>query len=148
MPAFLLWCIADLVLLWERLFEHEALAATKGVFYMQVIAAEDAALERQLLNDSDLRSNLCWIANWTGRSGNPQRVFTLRSSPRSKSEWNEIWSSVQLAADISGELGTCFVAIDCREYWLLTIMKHARPLVTVALDRSCELACRQSEIAN
>jgi hypothetical protein len=114
---------------------------------MQVIAAGDAALERQFLNDSDLRSNVCWIAHWTGRSCIPQRVFTLRSSPRSKSEWNEVWSSVQLAADISGALGTCFVAIDCREYWLLTIMKKARPCVTVALDRSCELAFRQSETA-
>ena len=95
---------------------------------MQVIADEDTRLERQFINDPDLRSNVCWIAHWTGRSCIPQRVFTLRSSPRSKSEWNEVWSRVQLAAEILSELGTCFVAIECREYWFLAIMKQARPL--------------------
>ncbi len=114
---------------------------------MQVIAAEDTTLERQSINDPDLRSNVCWIAHWTGSSCIPQRVFTLRSSPGSKSEWNEVWNRVQLAADISGELGTCFVAIDCGEYWLLTVMKKARPCVTVALDRSCKLPFCQSDIA-
>jgi hypothetical protein len=71
---------------------------------MQVVAAEDPTLERQFINDPDLRSNVCWIAHWTGHSCIPQRVFTLRSSPRSKSEWNEVWNRVQLAADISSYL--------------------------------------------
>jgi hypothetical protein len=37
-------------------------------------------------------------------------------------------------------------SFDCREYWLLTVMKKARPWFTGALDRLCELAFRQSEI--
>ena len=113
---------------------------------MQGMEAGDALLEHPFVKDSNLQSHVCWIAHWSGHSCVPQRVFALRSSPQSKSEWNEVWCSVQSATDISGELGACFVAIDCREYWLLTVMKNAQPCITVALNRSCELALGRSEI--
>jgi hypothetical protein len=114
---------------------------------MQVIEAGYAKVDHPFLNDFDLRSSVCWIAHCADRGCIPQRVFRLRNSPLSKSEWNEVWDSVQLAADISSELGTCFVAIDCRECWLLTVMKNAQPFMTIAFDRSGELAFRPREIA-
>jgi hypothetical protein len=114
---------------------------------MQGFDARDALPEHAFVNDSNLRSHVCWIAHWSGHSCIPQRVFALRSTPQSKSEWNEIWRSVQLAADLSGELGSCFVAIGCREYWLLTVMKNGQPCIMAALDRSYELALGQSENA-
>jgi hypothetical protein len=62
---------------------------------MQVIEAGYAKVEHPFLNDFDLRSSVCWIAHWADRGCIPQRVFRLRNSPLSKSEWNEVWDSVQ-----------------------------------------------------
>ena len=67
---------------------------------MMVIEAGNAIPDVPFLNDFDLRSSVCWIAHWADGGCFPQRVSSLRSPPLFKLEWNEVWDSVQLAADL------------------------------------------------
>jgi hypothetical protein len=97
-------------------------------------------LLQRLGDSSRFRSSVRWVVEWNGDACAPKEIYEARRHEGRDMDWHEVISSIELAAGAVGEARGCIVAIGYPEEWHVSLVEDGVPWITVALDRSYELA--------